>query len=397
MPIASLPAVTLPSWWQRWRIAVRQRWHPESAPDRRLGEAIAARDLSGVKAALREGADPSARCPSHLNDSASLLPPSWTQVALENRFFTAAEQCHAYEVALYPKHRRRLASQAGYSLHIERRSSWPKEPEEPQEMDALIRLVPHLHAHASDEVRAELYRQSAEDRTDVGGAIFQTLLEHAGGPEAAAGPQGRPHPLYHLFEHRNEHALRALLPHLPTDLFEHADRAPWNQKAETLLLMVVSKRLYGLVDEVLARAPASHVINRHNHHGHSLTALMMAVRDQRPDVALRLLDAGATAQQADRYGNTVLHHSARALWSGDAQAELAAHVSLWQRLLKSGASPQARNEKGETADDLLRQKGLPGIEECLAMKEARDLDAAMNSPAVAEPATMASSLRRRRF
>ena len=100
-------------------------------------------------------------------------------------------------------------------------------------------------------------------------------------------------------------------------------------------------------------------------------------------------DAGATASHGDFYGNTALHFSLCAplcaLPGASTDADLAAMVPLWHRLIERGARLNAQNHEGDTPDDVLRKIGLPGIQEFMARMEAERLDAAMDTAAPSEP------------
>jgi len=92
-----------------------------------------------------------------------------------------------------------------------------------------------------------------------------------------------------------------------------------------------------------------------------LTFLMAACRFRSPVAANIFLDAGATAEMADKKGRTVLHHLALGIASKDNGAldawEKNRMMDLTKRLLLCGANKDAVDRDGNTAKEILVTNG----------------------------------------
>lgn len=125
------------------------------------------------------------------------------------------------------------------------------------------------------------------------------------------------------------------------------------------------------------------------------TALAFAARDNRPDIATMLLDAGANPTAQDINGNTPLHCAMHPLCYDHIPKEPI--LKLVAALLAKGADPQQKNRRGESP---LSKAKLAGLRDVVAMfdqasnrsaaKPTKKKRAAKSPPAARKSATRGS-------
>jgi ankyrin repeat protein len=106
------------------------------------------------------------------------------------------------------------------------------------------------------------------------------------------------------------------------------------------------------LDLLLARGGEVNTVARHPFAVNSLHA---ALAGPRPDLARRLVDAGADVNAAQRSGTTPLHETA---FNGS--------LELTQLLLDHGANPAVSNGQGQTPESVARERGHTEVADLLA-------------------------------